>query len=36
MTARYSATATTSDFNVGLTSDGELIELVERERESGV
>ena len=28
--------ATDGDFNVGVTSDGELIELIERERESGV
>lgn len=28
--------ATDGDFNVGVTSDGELVELIERERESGV
>ena len=28
--------ATNGDFNVGVSSDGELVELIERERESGV
>ena len=28
--------ATDGDFNVGISSDGELVELIERERESGV
>jgi len=28
--------ATDGDFNVGLSSDGELVDLIERERESGV